>query len=302
MTRLPPIPRMSVVVPSVNGMGDLLDCLAALEVEAARVPLEVLVVDRVGPAVRRALAGQHPSVRVIEVPPGTPIPDMRALAFREARASVVAVIEDHVQVPAGWAAQMLAAQERGEQVVGGSVENGATARIVDWAAFLCEYSHLLPPLTPGPAASLPGNNTTYRRELLQRFAHVTTSGRWEDYLHATLRAHGVTLFCRPEIVVRHKKHYSIREYALQRFLYARSYAAGRIGTRSRIVRLGYGAAAAFLPPVLLARIVFRTWSRPPYRRHLIASLPLLPIFVCAWAAGEMAGAWLGGGDALGRVC
>ena len=295
-------PLLSVVVPSVNGTSDMLDCLSALAAEAARVPLEVLVVDRVGPALRAEVARQHPWVRIIEAARGTPIPDLRAMAFSTAVAPVVAVIEDHVHVPPGWATQMLTAQQRGETVVGGAVENAATERLVDWAAFLCEYSHLLPPLPEGPVPTITGNNTTYRRELLERFREATSSGRWEDHLHAVLREHGVQLFCRPEIVVGHKRHYTVREYASQRYLYARSYAAARLAGRKWPVRFVYGAASALLPPLLFSRIAGRVWSRPPYRPVLLRSAPLLMLFVTAWAAGEVAGAWLGPGDALSRVC
>lgn len=295
-------PRLSVVVPSVNGTRDLLDCLSALAVEATRVPLEVLVVDRIGDALRAAVRRQHPWVRIIEAERGTTIPALRAMAFSAAVAPVVAVIEDHVHVPPGWATQMLTAQQRGETVVGGAIENAATERLVDWAAFLCEYSHLLPPLIAGPVRTITGNNTTYRRELLERFREATLCGRWEDHLHAVLHAHGVQLFCRPEIVVRHKRHYTVLEYASQRYLYARSYAAARLTGRGWHVRLVYGLAGILLPPLLFARIVGRVWSRPPYRPVLVRSVPFLVLFVTAWAAGEIAGAWLGPGDALSRVC
>ncbi|MEO8077675.1 MAG: glycosyltransferase, partial [Acidobacteriota bacterium] len=218
-------------------MRDLDGCLAALAAESDRTPLEVLVVDRHGPAFREEVARRHPAVRVLDAPLGTPIPDLRAIAFAAATAPVVAVIEDHVQVPAGWAAQMLRAQRQGETVVGGAVENTATDRTVDWAAFLCEYSHLLPPLQSGSVPSLTGNNTTYRRELLERFRDATTSGRWEDHLHAVLRDHGIQLYCHPEIVAGHKKHYTIREYVSQRYLYARSYAGARVRGESAARRM-----------------------------------------------------------------
>src|SRR5262245_9187437 len=92
------------------------------------------------------LAIASPKSRWIRPAADRTMSDMRAMAFAQARADSVAVIEDHVIVPDGWAAHLLAAQARGEEVVGGSVENAATARLVDWAAFLCEYSQLLPPL------------------------------------------------------------------------------------------------------------------------------------------------------------
>lgn len=301
--RSPASPLLSVVVPAVNKMNDLDECLAVLAAESARTPLEVLVVDRHGPEFRDEVRRRHPDVRVLDAPAGTTIPDMRMIAFAAASAPVVAVIEDHVHVPPGWAGQMLRAQQLGETVVGGAVHNAATERMVDWAAFLCEYSHLLPPLPDGPVASITGNNTTYRRELLERFRDATTSGRWEDHLHAVLQENGIQLYCHPEIVVGHKKHYTVAEYTSQRFLYARSYAGARVSRESLARRLVYGiAAATVLPPLLLTRIVRRVWARPAYRPVLLRTLPLLPLFVAAWAAGEVAGAWLGPGDALSRVC
>jgi hypothetical protein len=298
-----PASALSVIVPAVNTIEDLDDCLSALAIASERTPLEVLVVDRHGEAFVDAIRRRHPGVRVLGAAAGTTIPDMRAMGFAVATAPVVAVIEDHVIVPEMWAQQMIDAHQRGEMVVGGAVHNAATDRTIDWAAFLCEYSHLLPPLPSGPASSITGNNTTYRRELLERFRQAATSGRWEDHLHAVMRQHGIELYCRPEIAVGHKKHYRLSEYMSQRYLYARSYAAMRLTRASVARRLAYaGAAATLLAPLLLARIVGRVWARPPYRAVLIQSLPLLPVFVAAWAAGEVAGAVLGPGDALSRVC
>ena len=296
-------PRLSVVIPSVNGLADLAGCLDALAVDARRTPLEALVVDRVGDALRQQVRASYPWVRVLEAAPGATIPQMRAQAFDAAVAPIVAVIEDHVQVPPGWAEQMLAAHARGEEVVGGAIVNAATERLVDWAAFLCEYSQLLPPLPSGPVPSIAGNNTTYRRVLLDRFREATNAGRWEDHLHEVLRENGIELYCHPEIEVGHKKHYTVWEYTSQRYLYARSFAGSRVRNRSLPQRALYAAAAAvLLPPLLLARIVGRVWSRPPYRPMLLRSLPLLPLFVAAWSAGEVVGASLGPGDALSRVC
>jgi hypothetical protein len=178
-----PSPFLSVVVPSVNGLGDLRGCLDALGREAAQVPLEVLLPERCGEQVRRVVGHEYPSVIILGVEPHTTIPEMRALAFRAAHGTAVAVIEDHVIVPAGWARRLLEELARGASVVGGSVENAATETLVDQAAFLCEYSHCLPPLPDGPSSWLTGNNVVYRRDLLERYRHVTDRGRWEDYLH-----------------------------------------------------------------------------------------------------------------------
>ena len=222
------VKSLSVVVPSVNGWGDLEGCLEALEGQRNDADLDVLVVDRLGDGIRDQVRRRFPQVTVIPAPAGTTIPDLRAMAFEQAKADSVAVIEDHVIVPPGWAAQLLAAQARGEEVVGGSVDNAATGRLVDWAAFLCEYSQLLPPLPEGPVQGLTGNNTVYRKALLEKHRDTARAGRWENYLHDALRRDGVVLYQRPEIRVGHKKHYTVWEYLSQRFLYARSYAGVRV--------------------------------------------------------------------------
>ncbi len=295
-------PELSVVVPSVNGLGDLVGCLEALMAEARAVPLEILVVDRVGEALRRAVADRFPSVLILAAPVDTTIPDLRALAFEAATAPVVAVIEDHVIVPPGWARAHLEAHARGEQVVGGAVENAATERLVDWAAFLCEYHHLIPPLPAGPVLRLTGNNTSYDRDLLLVYCGVWRAGRWEDHLHAAMQRDGIHLISHPEIRVGHKKHYSVGEYLSQRYLYSRAWAGVRASGTSVAARFVAGAARVALPPVLYLRIVRTIWNKGRHRRELLRSLPLLALFALGWAAGEMVGFWCGPGTALSQVC
>jgi len=295
-------PSLTVVVPSVNGLGDLMDCLAALSAQRADVELEVLVADRCGEAVRAEVRRSYPWVRLLAAPSGTTIPDLRAMAFREARGTSVAVIEDHVIVPAGWARALLDAQAGAEVVVGGAIENAAVHRLVDWAAFLCEYSHCIAPLPEGPADWLPGNNVVYPRALLGRYESVLGRGQWENRLHDAMRRDGVPLVCRPQIAVGHKKHYTVGEYLSQRYLYARSYAGARVADASLPTRLTYGAAALALPPLLMFRTVRRVVAKRRHRAELVRSLPLLAVFVMSWAFGEMVGYIAGPGDSLAKVC
>jgi hypothetical protein len=294
-------PELSVVVPSVNGWGDLSDCLAALQRESVAVPLEVLVPERCGVPVRDAVARHYPLARLLPVPLHTTIPEMRSLAFSAARAPTVAVIEDHVLVPGGWAGKILEARRQGQRVIGGSVHNAATERIVDWAAFFCEYSQLVAPLSPGPATWLTGNNTAYDRALLAEYRGILASGLWENVLHDAFRKNGITLWCRPDLIAAHRKHYTVREYLAQRFLSARAYAGMRLRDATPLHRFGYGLLALGLPPLLFARIVSRVWRGGAHRRQLFRSLPLLALFVSAWGLGEVAGAWWGEGNALARV-
>jgi hypothetical protein len=281
-------------------MADLERSRGALLAEGESVALEVIVVDRLGEAVRRAVRERFPAARVLAAPADATIPAMRCMAFDAARGRSVAVIEDHVIVPRGWARALLDAQ-RDAPVVGGSVENAATERVVDWAAFLCEYSHCLAPLPAGPSEWLTGNNVVYPKALLDRYRDRLSPEQWENHLHAMMRADGVLLACRPEIRVGHRKHYTVWEYLSQRYLYARSYAGARVAGAGLVRRVAFGAAAVALPPVLLWRTVSRVVAKGRHRAELLRGLPLIGLFVCAWAAGEVMGSWLGAGDSLQRV-
>jgi glycosyltransferase involved in cell wall biosynthesis len=293
--------ELSVVVPAVNTLGDLIGCLTALEAQSD-VRLEVLVVDRLGDALRAGLCRRFPSTRIIAVPRDTTIPRMREVAFAEATGDAVAVIEDHVIVPPGWARALLQARRETSAVVGGSIDNAARSSVVDWAAFLCEYSHCITPLPAGPSDALPGNNVIYDRALLERYRDTIAAGRWEDHLHDAMHRDGVPMVLRPDIGVGHKRHYTVGEYLSQRFLYARSYAGARVRGMPRAKRLSYGAAAIALPPVLMYRIIARVLAKRRYRMQLLLSLPLLVLFTVSWSAGELAGYWFGPADSLSRVC
>ena len=87
-----PRPELSIIVPSVNGVSDLRGCLRALESQRCEVDIEVLVVDRLGSAVEKFMAGEFPWATFIAAPSDTAIPDLRALGARAAQAPAVAVI------------------------------------------------------------------------------------------------------------------------------------------------------------------------------------------------------------------
>jgi hypothetical protein len=292
--------RLAVIVPAVNTLGDLIGCLAALDGERSRAPLEVLVVNRLGEAASAAIRTEAPWVRILPVSASTTIPQMRALAFRETKCETVAVIEDHVIVPPGWAERLLS-QLGSHAVVGGAVENAATETLLDWAAFLCEYSHCLPPLPEGDAAWLTGNNIAYRRDVVEKHLGLLEAGQWENALHDALRNEGVALWCDPRLVVGHKKHYTFWEYFSQRYLYSRSYAGARAAGGSAPRKLAMGAAAFALPPLLFARTVQRILAKGQHTEKLWPSLPLIALFVLAWGWGEVVGYWFGAGDSLARV-
>jgi hypothetical protein len=295
------MPQLSIVVPSVNGFGDLEGCLRALDAQREDVDLEVLVVDRLGEPLRAAVRADFPWARIVAVDPGTTIPEMRAIGFDVASAPAIGVIEDHVLVRPGWARQMLEALGSGASVVGGPIENAATDTLMDWASFLCEYSHCIPPLPGGAVDWLPGNNVVYSREVLQAHQDAIREHKWENRLHDAIRDAGTDLVCRPDIVADHEKHFTFGAYMSQRYLYSRSFAGARVRGAPTSRKVAYALGALALPPVLFWRTVSRIRAKGRHRAELNRSLPYIALFVLAWAAGELVGYLAGAGDSLSKV-
>ncbi len=295
------MPDLSVVIPSVNGFGDLEGCLRALEAQRRDVDLEVLVVDRLGEPLRTQVRDRFPWARLVEVERNATIPEMRAIGFAQSTAPAVGVIEDHVLVREGWARNMLDALAGGAAVVGGPIENAATSTLMDWASFLCEYSHCVPPLPEGRVEWLPGNNVVYARRVLDAQADVIAEHKWENRLHDAIRDSGTPLICRADVVADHKKHFTFGEYMSQRYLYSRSYAGARVRGAPLAKRLAYAVGSLVLPPVLFWRTVSRIRAKGRHAAELNRSLPYIALFVVAWAAGELVGYLAGAGDSLSRV-
>jgi hypothetical protein len=289
---------LTVVIASVNGFPYLGRCLDSV-VGNGPYP-EVIVCDWTDAATRERVRRQWPSVRLLSFDEPMAVPELRAAGIAQARTPYVAVIEDHCVVPAGWALAVVAAHERGHEVVGGPIRNGATARIRDWAAFLCEYSEHMEPVAKGRTGSLVGMNVSYGRAAVAAMEDLLQEGRWETWLHPRLLERGFTLYSDPALVIDHVKDFGFREFVSQRYHYARSH-AGMRNADLRRRRLVYALGSPAIVPLMYGRILANVMAKRRHRGRLLAATPLLLSYLSVWAAGEAVGYALGGGRSILRV-
>jgi Glycosyl transferase family 2 len=291
-------PALSVVVPCVNGFPYVERCLQALAEYAPEA--EVVVADSTDAETRRRLRDEWPQTLLLAPEEPMTVPLLRAAAMRAAHGEYVAVIEDHCIVTGDWAGRILDAHAAGHDVVGGSVRNGATARIRDWAAFFCEYTAHMEPAPGGAVASLPGMNVSYDRAAVAAMGPFLDRGLWETWLHPHLQRAGFELWSDPEMVILHVKDFGIGEFLAQRYHFARSYAGLRnpeLGWKRFVYCLG----SPLLVPLVSYRLARNVFARRRHRRELVLAAPLVLLYVGAWAWGEMVGYALGGGQSLLRV-
>ena len=294
-------PDVSVVIASVNGAAHLDRCLDALSRQRGGVRGEVIVTDCRGRSTRELVERTYPEVRLLSFERRLPIPTLRAIGIAQSRADLIAVTEDHCIPPEDWYERIVAAHRAPYAAIGGAVENASTARLVDWAVFLCEYSRYVNPVPRGVTDDIPGNNVTYKRSALPHIQDLLDAGRWEHFLHWRLQEVGERLYSDPSVVVYHRKSFGIGEFLEQRFHYGRSFAGMRFQDGPRWKRALFAIGSPILPPLLLWRIGDRLFARRRHRLIYLKSLPLLGLFMLSWAAGELVGYLTGPGDSLARV-
>lgn len=294
---------LSVVIASVNGYRYIAQCLRSLEKQREKERAEVIVAECSGDDTAKRIAEEFPGVTVIPFATPLPIPNLRSIGIRRARADIVVTTEDHCVFDENWYCEVLAAHGSHEDAaIGGAVENGSRERLVDWAAYICEYGNFMLPFPAGPGTDLPGPNVSYKRAVLEReCGDLLDRGVWENVLHGRLLSRGVKLRREPAVVVYHAKVFGFWDFLAQRYYFGRSFAATRVGSASLQTRAFFVAISLFLPPLFLWRYAKYFLGKRRFIRELIKASPLLVIFAAAWSVGEFFGYAFGDGGSSLKV-
>lgn len=294
---------ISVVIASVNGFPAIGECLDHLAHQEGNIAHEILVIDRCDAKTRDEMRRRfpQPEIELIEMDGQPSIPKLRAAGISRARGRIVAILEDHCNVPSRWFSTIERVRQAGHKVMSGGVENGAVDRIVDWAVFFCEYARFMPPMPRGIVDEIAGNSAAYSRDSLDRVGPEVREELWEPFLHARLRELDVPFYCDPDLTVVHKKEFGFGYFLSQRYHYSRSFAGMRLRAAPIWKKIAYAAATPLLPILLLARIAKTIWRKGRHRLTFILATPVISIFLISWAWGEAIGALFGPGKSLARV-
>jgi hypothetical protein len=295
-------PKVSVVVASGAGGEFLFRCLASLAPQVARNGAELIVVDRMGEATRRRIAGEFPSARVLATPADhrATVPEMRRIGALAAGGEIVAVLEEHCTAPEGWLERIAASFRPDDAAIGGPILDSSFERLRDWCVFFSEYHNYMPPWPDGERFALNGANIAYSREKLLRHADVLDKGYWEVVLHPPLARDG-RFRAVGSIGAHHTGPFDYGYYLRQRYLLSRVWG----GTQKSLVpatkRLVHLVLGPVFPALLFARVTSRVLEKRQYLGRYVLTLPLLVPAWFAYTLGEWLGYLLGPGRALEEV-
>lgn len=280
--RTDPAPRLSVVVGARTGESPPGPCLDALAGQVGDGIEVILVEDRdsgAGPAWVR---------RIVRV--GGLVPELWAEGLRHASGGLVGLLASTVVPDPDWVARTLELHSDDGAAVGGAIEPGHGLRVVDWAVYFCRYAPYMLPLAGNPHLEIPGDNASYRADVLASYQPLYEHGFWEPAVHRAMRADGHQLRMSPERVVRHQAGATARGFCRQRFSHGRAHGRRR-STRpgpSQILRAV--VSAPLVPPLLTLRAARTVVGKRRLHWRFACAAPFVLAFSCSWAAGELLGA------------
>jgi hypothetical protein len=297
-------PILSIVVTVVSDTAQPADlrhlesCLEALELQTSPPSLEILVTCESNlPGIeklqqrfstvsficvdRLRTAAQEPSREHHDI--------LRGIGFRRARGILIASLEDHDRPDPQWCAQLVKEHVRPYAAIGGAIENGID-RLMNWAVYFCDFGRYQNPLPAGPSTSASDANVCYKREALEFVREAWDQSYNETRVHAALGARGALIALSPDVIVyQHRLNLRLRAVLLERYVWARSYAAVRVAGARFLSRFVLLALCPVLPPVLVIRQFMTVLRKRRNRGAFLRALPLTFLLDMVWAYGEFVG-------------
>ncbi len=292
-------PPLSVVIATVDPWPAIENAFNSVLDQASELGAEIVLADGHGDGVPdRVLVGNVVRVRA----PGTSIFQARAHGMSAARGDIVAVTEDHCRAAPDWCRRVLECFEEhpGVSVLGGAVENAATATLLDHMHFLFANGHSMRPLGTGGPRSMSGQaNVSYRRAQVQTVD--PDRGVLQMQLNRDLGRAGVVMRLDERPLTWHDQPLDLPGVVAMHFHNGRCIAGFRNPRLSPAWRVMRVLSTLVLPAFLTARAVLTAWRKRRMRLRAAAGLPWLALMGCSHGAGELVGYLTGPGDSPARM-
>lgn len=284
---------ISIVIAARNARRIIGTCLDALEAQRDAPAFEVIVVDSGDDDTGAWLSQSYPRVRFRHSPQRLWPGDARNLGAREARGDIF-VFTDADCVPApDFVAAIARAHASGHQpIVGGAIENGNPASLVETAYFYSTLSAWMAGTPRRPMIEVAGACLTVTRAAFDRFGPFLARTYSSDTAFCWKAAHaGTTPLFDPAIVIRHTSGERLGQFLLGRMRRGRVFARMRVreGSWTFGRRALWIAAWPLVALVLFTRIVRRVSGAPGRFAGFVRVSPLVALAVLSWTLGETLG-------------
>jgi len=278
--------------------------LDALDAQTRAEALEVVVAD-LAPVSTALRAPRRMPLLHLRLAPGTEWGRARGVALGQARADLVAFVEDHCYPQPGWAEALLEAHRGPWAAVGYAFTNPNPERYVARASMMADYGQWAHPARSGPARLLAYNNVSYKRAALRGLGERLEALLGSDFhVQGELRRRGLPMYVEGRALAAHENYARVSALLRANHHYARLLAAERArnerwGARRRLV---WGVLTPFgAPLVSLGRMLGSLRGRRALWGAAAAATPVLVGSAVWTGVGEALGYLLGAGDSARQM-
>lgn len=231
------------------------------------------------------------SYQVVEVGFDRSAGDTRVAGLKQAKAPIVAYLEDHAfPADACWAATLLESHQQTWGAVAPTLRNGNPESLISWASFSLSFGTWQHPQSPTSYTHLPWRNCSYRRSVLLEFGdELSELFIAESNLHHALINNGYRLYLDPRSQLDHLNFTTLGPMLEEQFTAGRVFAGARARNWSLQRRIIYLGGGVLLP---LAKLL----SLAPGLRNNLRERQLMPKILPALTLGLLAGClgeWFG---------
>lgn len=286
------LPAASVILVASEGVHSIVNVMRCLEAQSAAAQMEIVIACRKvdADALRRLPSTGFRGITVVEADLSTSA-RARAGAIQMAAAPVLLFAEDHAfPIGSHWAERMIEAHRSHYAGVGPVVRNANPSTATSWINLLIEYGPWLHRSKAEESDTLPGHNSSYKRELLisygERLADMLEA---EWVLQMDLRRKGHGFWIDPAIEVAHLNFSRTGTTVSLRFLGGWMFAASRAEGWSFGRRMLYALAFPAIAGVRFLRLCQQFITTPAAAPHALRSLPGSFFYLLVDAAGEGVG-------------
>jgi hypothetical protein len=219
----------------------------------------------------------------------------------QASAPIVALTEDHSYPDARWAELFITAHQLPWAVVGPGMQNGNPVNLVSWADYYQAYGQWNEPQKSGKINSVPGHNSSYKRELLLSFGdELKVLMQAESILHRRLKEKGYEFAIEAGTRTSHLNFFLWSTWIPARYYAGRQFAGTWAYSWSWIRRLTYAVASPGIPWLRLWRTHKYVWKHHRFVFSFRIMVTILIGYIIE-AFGNFLGFLAGMGDASYKI-
>jgi glycosyltransferase involved in cell wall biosynthesis len=285
------VPELSVVIVAYNERHAIEGCLASLERQQTRRPVEVILIDSSDDGTD-AVARRFPFVRVQHFAARKYPGDARNAGLALARGGIIAFLDADCLVESDWIEAVARAHGTRHLAVGSAITNGSRDSLVGWAYYFCEFNLWLPRRTTREIAGMAACGLSIKRRAFELCGPFISDTYCSDTVfHWRLARDGHKVLFVPSVRVAHTVRYGVGGLLRHIAAHRRAFASVVVQEKNFSLpkRVVAALATTFLPLLLVPVVAGRVARSQHLLRPFLLALPIVLLGILARAWGEFLG-------------